>query len=208
MKCNSMRAVAFAVPVVIASCSGSASITSPLVTVHGIVRDSVLSTVIANASVSIAGHSTVTDSSGAFSVSDVPAVNQKVIIVASGFEPFIRKVSFSPDGQQELALRRVRPFIKDFAVTNTQVSATLVDLQGASTLNVSFSYVTIPNPGGIQPVPLSLVPKTLLDPFSLKVSLGGRWEETTEATWVLRDSEGNIGQFICTKQSCTEIFSF
>lgn len=206
MKCNSKLALALAIPVVIA-CAGSGSITSAPVTVHGIVRDSLSARVIGGATVSIAGLSAITDTLGAFLISNVPTGTQTVLVIAPTFEIFSRKLSFSSDAQHDIALRRLRPFVKDFAVSNTIISATFVDLQGAGTLDIEFSFVTIA-PGPIGPRPLVFVTKTQLDPFSIRVSLDALRTGVTETSWVARDFGGNVGQFICTTRSCVEIFSF
>lgn len=211
------RSVRLLVIALIAGCSDTSSEppgggnqpppSPPRYTVSGIVQDSAAGRALAGIIVAIANTRDTTDFLGSYSV-QVDSGQRVVSVTAPAYEDFSLSRSFTSNTTFNIPLRRLAPLVKDFvsASGSSQVAATILDLQGATTIdrgNGSSLFYEGPGFGFLAFAgPWSW---TQLDGVSWRVTVNLDRTNSTLFTWSIVDANGNRARFACpVGGSCQE----
>lgn len=202
-----MKPRSFAIAVLLAACSNGTEPSSQTFSVQGIVQDSLAGKPVAGVMIALRGYATVTtDFLGSYQFSDVGAGSYTIVIDTPGYEPFSRSFTVSGASTQNIPLRRLAPFLKSFsgATNSKELSAVYVDLQGAASIAKGSSFVTYfgrspitgvafgNNVSGLAPASI-----TILDVLTAQLTLNTGQLGIQQATWDVRDSEGNARLVVC-----------
>lgn len=157
--------------------------------------------------VTLGNQSAVTDVAGSYQINLLAGI-YPLTVNAAGFEPFSRSVLVGSSLILNVPLRRLKPFVKDFESSSSTatLAVTVIDLQGAATIDLPNSTVKYTAPGVTNTAPLNATTTTTqLDAQSIRVTFSGGQSGMTTALWVVHDTQGNIGQFNCiVGGACTE----
>jgi hypothetical protein len=194
------------------ACSGSTTSSPVTAAVQGTVQDSLAGKAAAGVTVGLAGQSATTDFLGSYQFAAIPTGAQTLTLSPAGFEPYLRAVTVSGPATFNVPLRRLAPFLKDFAGSSNSgtLTATYVDLQGAATITLGSSFVTISGSNaahsnftflnGLGPGSIAV-----LDAVTAHISINTGQTGIRTATWNVRDSGGNFRTVVCViGSSCTE----
>lgn len=195
-------------------CSGGSSgpAASTTAAVQGTVQDSLAGKTAAGVTVTLAGQSTTTDFLGSYQFAAIPTDAQTLTLSPAGFEPYSRDVTVSAPVTFNVPLRRLAPFLKDFVGSSNSgiLTATYIDLQGAGTIALSSSFVTISGSNATFSnftflTGLAAGSITALDALTARITINTGQTGIRTATWNVRDSGANSRTVACSiGGSCTE----
>ena len=189
------------------SCSESAE-PRPLISIQGVVRDSLAAKPVAGVAVELGLSTVTTDFLGVYRILNVIPGDYTLNVTAVGFEPYAKALTFSTPGMiQNIPLRRMRPFVTSYATANnsTVLIATVVDLQGEGTISGSQSSVFYSYNGGSNLAGLGAATRTTLDPVTARFQVSAGQVVTSQTRWVFNDNGGNGSEFLCAAGSgCVE----
>jgi hypothetical protein len=186
------------------SCAGStdpARVTipshAPFASLQGKAYDVVSLQPVGGMVLTLGEFTTITDISGSYQFNRVSRGSYTLSGNVEGYEPFSTFIELGRDVTISVALRRTRPFVKDFRVTGTIIYGTLVHLPGASTLDRDKSTVDDVTPSGT--IHISLAPAfwTPIDATSVRVTLDTGKLGISRVSWSVRDAHGVSGRFVC-----------
>lgn len=180
--------------------SGDGEPGAALVTIQGLVIDSITQAPIPGVNVAIAGKFTTTDAAGTFTL---PAVAGTVTATAhvQGYEPFTQGFPIPATEASsviELQLRRLAPIAIRCQLGSAGFSAVVVDLQGRKSLERwSQSTLTLVTPAGSRTIPAPSWGYHALDYLKWLVTIPDASPSTIRADWVLFDSQGDAYRGSC-----------
>jgi hypothetical protein len=179
-----------------------------LVSVQGVVQDSLAAKPAAGVAVQLGSSSATTDFLGAYQFTGVAAGSYTVSVNAPGFEPYTKDLQLSSSTTLNVPLRRTRPFVTAYSAANnpTVLIATVVDLQGEATIAANQSSVFYSYSGGSNLAGLGPATRTTLDPVTARFQLStGVVVTSAQTRWVFNDTAGNRAEFLCSSGSgCVE----
>ena len=171
-----------------------------LVTIQGLVIDSISEAPVPGVNVAIGGKFATTDAAGTFTL---PAVAGTVTATAhaQGYEPFTEGFPIpaaEASSVIELQLRRLAPIAIQCRLGSAGFSAVVVDLQGRKTLERwSQSTLTLVTPAGSRTIPAPGWGYHALDYLKWLVTIPDASPSTVRADWVLFDSQGDAYRGSC-----------
>lgn len=178
-------------------------------TLSGVVQDSAANRALAGVIVLIGPAADTTDFLGGYSLVVDSGKVATVLVADSRFEPYSTSRVVSAPATVNIPLRRLAPLVKDvsYVAGLTTVTATIVDLQGASTINRgNGSALFYEGPGISSGSSANVWSWTQLDAVSWRVSLNIATSNATRLTWAVLDADGHVGRFECVPGgTCSEM---
>jgi hypothetical protein len=192
--------------VLLSACTESASGPSALVSVQGVAQDSLAAKPAPGVTVELGSSSATTDFLGAYQFANVAAGSYTITVSAPSFEAYTKPLTVSATTTHNIPLRRLAPFLKDFAITSNGsiLLATVIDLQGAATFSAVNSGITYTVPGFTN---FTTLRNALVDPIdatSVRVQFNIGRTGASLANWSLKDTEGHGAVFECSTGGCVE----
>ena len=189
------------------SCSESAG-PHPVISIQGVVKDSLAAKPVPGVLVELGLSTAMTDVLGAYKILNVAPGSYTLIVRIAGFDGYAKALTLSAPGMvQDIALRRIRPFVTSYATANnsTVLTATVVDLQGEGTISSSQSTVFYSYNGGSSLAGLAAATRTALDLVTARFQVNTGQAVTSQTRWVFNDTGGNRSEFLCSAGSgCVE----
>jgi hypothetical protein len=185
------------------ACSGGGTepIAPPLLSLQGVVQDSVGAKPVAGVAVQVGSATATTDFLGAYQVNGLTAGTYTVTTTPQHFEAYTRAVPVAANTIHNIPLRRLFPLLTAFTGTasSSTITATFTDLQGVAGIGGSVRVVGSDGSGAYTNVAfLSTGAWSTLSNNSARAQLNAGRTGIQSATWFVSDSQGNAVTVLCT----------
>jgi hypothetical protein len=189
--------------------SDSSGSTAPSFTlyanVEGRAYDIVSTKPVSGMLLTLGSFTTLTGIDGSYLFASVPRGSYTLSGNIAGYESYSSFVELNRDMTRSVALRRTRPYVRDFRVAGSIIYGTLVHLRGAATLDQPKSSVDYVTQTGTTHASLASALWVPIDATSVRVTFDTGKSGITEVDWAVRDTAGNFGRFVCrTDDGCSE----